>query len=359
MKLNRIKTIVIFMCCIVPVGMTACQNKEDKGQTTSIITSAPKSEHQSKANSAWKDNGTDVIVYGDTDISDMDFDSHSTEVLGVVPWYVKSGNAKKMLIKKEVHLKWVESDLESEVSHYSSNVSGCPLLTEIQVESGNQTLFSQDGILYKFGKQKRKGLYACPLMKSGEILIPEDTTLIWSCAFNSCAEITSVLVPKSVRGIGDAAFGNMQNCTEIKVSENNPYYESEDGVLYTKGKKVLVAYPSGKKDETFQVPDGVKYIASGAFMCANKLKKVVLPKSTTQICESAFRQCTKLKTIYAKGNIHYVDRFAFYKTTAKRENFPQFSERGADSWKNWRKETDKDFVSEDINWICGYRGLGI
>lgn len=52
MKSNRIKTVAIFMCCIVPAGVTACQSKEDKGQSMSIITSTPKSEYQNKANSA-------------------------------------------------------------------------------------------------------------------------------------------------------------------------------------------------------------------------------------------------------------------------------------------------------------------
>ncbi|MBO5488150.1 MAG: leucine-rich repeat domain-containing protein [Eubacterium sp.] len=339
MKRKAVKIVTILMYCAALFTMTACSiNKtaEEKGSKKS-----------------------ELVVQGDINGYDMDFDTDSTNVVGVVPWYIESEKATKLSIAKRVHLKWSESDLESEVSNYSSNVAGCPKLKEIEVEEGSETLFSHQGMLYKYGKKKEKELYACPVMKDGEVTVPEGVLRIWSCAFNGCGEVTSVSIPKSVRGIGDAAFGNMEKCSEIRVSKDNPYYESEDGVLYTKGKGVLIAYPSGKKAEIFQVPKGVKVIASGAFMCANHLKKVVLPPSVTQLCESSFRQCQKLKVIQAKGDISYLDRFAFYKTPAKRENFPGFSKREADTWKNWRKEVDKNFIQKDSNWIHGYRGLGI
>ena len=350
----------ILLCCLLLICVTACDSdKEQLEKTASVTATTPNEELKTETNTAWCENGSEIVVQGRVNVSEMDFDTDSTDMVGVVPWYVKSERAKKMTIKKEVHLKWVESDLEKEMSNYDSNVSGCPLLTEIEVEEGNETLFSRDGMLFKYGKKKAKGLYACPVMKSGDISVPDNTIQIWSCAFNGCEEITSVFLPESIRGIGDAAFGNMKNCLKIDVSEDNPYYESEDGVLYTKGKKVLIAYPAGKKDEIFQVPDGVEVIASGAFMCTNSLKKVILPESVTQLCESSFRQCESLQSIRAEGTIRYLDRFAFYKTIAQRDKFPKFSKREASSWRNWREELDKDFVKEDSVWIHGYRGLGI
>lgn len=52
---------------------------------------------------------------------------------------------------------------------------------------------------------------------------------------------------------------------EIIVEEGHESYSSEDGVLFNKDKTVLLAYPDGKKDASYAVPDSVIQIEDGAF----------------------------------------------------------------------------------------------
>ena len=49
-----------------------------------------------------------------------------------------------------------------------------------------------------------------------------------------------------------------ENLEEFEVSDTNPNYTVQDGVLYNKDMTELIAYPCGKKDETFVIPDTVK-----------------------------------------------------------------------------------------------------
>ena len=79
-------------------------------------------------------------------------------------------------------------------------------------------------------------------------------------------------LPKSVRWIGDAAFGENKKLEKIEVASDNPFLKSVDGVLYTKDGLVLLAYPAGKPDKYYKVKDGVKFIAGGAFAGADNLE---------------------------------------------------------------------------------------
>ena len=191
--------------------------------------------------------------------------------------------------------------------------------------------------------------------KKGEIQIPDNIKNIWACAFYGCSEITSVIISKSVRGIGNGAFGNMSNCKQFKVDKNNPYYISEDGVVYTKNKKVLVAFPAGKKLGKFKMPEGVEYIAEGAFAGVRQVQNIVLPKSLKEICNGAFLSCGKFESIIAKGEIKEIGTYAFYKTpTPVQMNIPRKKGESGTYSTEWREIVDKGSLKKDFSWVNGY-----
>ena len=68
-------------------------------------------------------------------------------------------------------------------------------------------------------------------------------------AFLSCEGLTSVTIPKGVASIGEDIFEGCTGLTEIKVSENNRYFTSENGVLYDKKKKMLIQW--GKRGRIY------------------------------------------------------------------------------------------------------------
>ena len=356
--LKKFITISLLLCLTVFL-LTACQNKEGKMNPVSL-TPAPTADEQKNEmedeNSPAKLIGDVVFVHGSRDSYSLEFDTGEENTLGTILWYTGHKYAKKMVIGRQVHLQWDDDDLDTEQSDYTSNVAMCPQLTEICVEEGNDMVYARDGILYKYEKDKKDGLLACPPAKEGPITIQKNARTIWSCAFNGCHKITSIQIPETIHGIGDAAFGDMPDCQEILVSDKNPYYKSVDGVLYTKDGKVLLAYPAGKKDKVFRVPDGVTYIASGAFMKADHLTKVILPKSVDQICEAAFRSCDKLRTVKTTGTISYVHRYAFYLTLVRREG--QLKKSDPVNRKEWRKQYHYfGFNKKNQMWITGYRGI--
>ena len=75
---------------------------------------------------------------------------------------------------------------------------------------------------------------------------------------------------------------------------------SKDGILYSKDGATLIVYPMGKKDSSFEIPDGVKYIADYAFdKC--ELTSIKIPKVVKIIGKGAFNNCTSLRQIVYNG----------------------------------------------------------
>ena len=54
-----------------------------------------------------------------------------------------------------------------------------------------------------------------------------------------------------------------------------------DGVLYSADRTRMLAYPRGKRETVFEIPEGVTQIDEMAFSRATYLKKVILPNSYT------------------------------------------------------------------------------
>ena len=68
-------------------------------------------------------------------------------------------------------------------------------------------------------------------MTAQTISLPSTLKSIGDSAFYSC-KATSVTIPAGVTSIGVDAFDSMPNLTHITVEAGNPYYSSDNGVLY-------------------------------------------------------------------------------------------------------------------------------
>lgn len=82
---------------------------------------------------------------------------------------------------------------------------------------------------------------------------------------------------------------------KIEVDKNNLNYTSINGVLFSKDKNVLLAYPKENSATSYIIPDGVKIIESTAFMGTSNLNSIVIPDGVTTIKENAFYLCSNLK----------------------------------------------------------------
>ena len=153
---------------------------------------------------------------------------------------------------------------------------GCTSLREISVDENNPDYKSVDGVL--FSKDMKTLLWYPAEKTDAAYTIPDGVINIFYWAFSDCAYLTSLTFSSGVR-YWDAEL-LLRNCTslrEINVDENNPYYKSVDGVLFSKDMKTLEVYPAGKTDATYTIPDGVTAIDIGAFNDCTNLTSVTIP----------------------------------------------------------------------------------
>ena len=85
-----------------------------------------------------------------------------------------------------------------------------------------------------------------------------------------------LIIPETVKQLGYeslvgfmSAHENMPNLSTIIVVDENPYFTSEDGIVYNKDKTELWLYPAKREVYEFAVPDTVKTIKEGAFWQAS------------------------------------------------------------------------------------------
>ena len=147
------------------------------------------------------------------------------------------------------------------------------------------------------------------------ITIPNSVTSIGDYAFHYCTNLTNITIPNSVTSIGDNAFygcenlinitiqnsvtsiGNFAFCmctslTSINVDSNNEKYMSDNGVLYTKDKKILIQYPGKKEGTEYLILQGVESIEDYAFWGCGNLTNIIIPSSVISIGDYAFHYCT-------------------------------------------------------------------
>ncbi len=171
------------------------------------------------------------------------------------------------------------------------------------------------------------------------IVLPESITEIGSMAFFGCVGLTSVSIPDSVKVIGDnafygcsalktvsvgagvteigtTAFGYCISLENINVSPANTAFSSADGVLMDAAAAALIAYPAGKTDESYAMPEGIVTVRNFAFAYAQNLKAVTVPDSVVSLGDNTFRSAAKLESITLGKGLTFIGANTFVSCTA-------------------------------------------
>ena len=162
----------------------------------------------------------------------------------------------------------------------------------------------EDGVKYLDG-------WAVDLGSSGNVAFKEGAIGISSQILGSQA--VTVFIPKTVKYIskGGLQGANFSKTVEsYTVDPENPYFLSEDGVVFTKDKTELVAYPQKSDFIKYTVPEGVKFIRDYAFYNSS-LEEVTLPSTLIHIGNWAFYYSRDLKSALLNENIEYIGNNAF------------------------------------------------
>ena len=127
---------------------------------------------------------------------------------------------------------------------------------------------------------------------------------------NSKVDVKTISLPETVTDLGITPLV-CKTLQTINVSAKSPVFTSVDGVLYTKDKKTIVKYPSGRSESSFTIPSSVTTIGKGAFLGSDNLLSMSIPNTVTVLDEMAFYSCKGLKSIRLSSSLTAIGRFAF------------------------------------------------
>ena len=188
---------------------------------------------------------------------------------------------------------------------FRSNRNILNKLNNISISAENPYLEIIDGVL--FSKQDKILVYFPVVFSKQEYFVPKGTKMIGADAFHD-SSIRILNIPDSVETIGNlprARSGQMR----IMISDENPYLERIDGVLFDKQNKKLIG-TAGKYGK-YIVPEGTETIGDNAFELCDELTSVEIPDSVTSIGNGAFSACQSLESINIPDSVTNIGEFAF------------------------------------------------
>lgn len=217
------------------------------------------------------------------------------------------------LVDKSYHLLCTYSSrflVEGE-SEYAAELVGfyyCIGLKKIEVSKRNPFYSSKDGILYN--KDKTNLIY-CPRAKEGRVVLPPKVKKISAGAFSYCNRITSIVLNDSVvlNGSYPCFYKNM-SLSSIQVSVCNPYYSSENGILYNKDKTEIKYFPQNIQGDVY-FSNNLQIIPklSVEERVWGRNSTIHITKGIKRICEGAFiAYCGKVKFEHP-NSVKYISCF--------------------------------------------------
>lgn len=149
------------------------------------------------------------------------------------------------------------------------------------------------------------------------VVMPKTIVSIGHDAFASCPKLKSLTIPENVRDLQNFSFRGLPSLESLVVDEKNEFFDSREGcnaIIKTHSNALYV----GCKNTV--IPDGVKVIASHAFMSLifapvpEKPLELVIPKSVEVIESQAFAGCRSLKKITFSEGLKSIGHWAFNAT---------------------------------------------
>ncbi len=171
-------------------------------------------------------------------------------------------------------------------------------ISSFVVNSSNPNYSSENGMLYS---KIKDSLFICPPAKQGAVSIPSTVKLIGSHAFYNCSKLTgTVTIPALVDYVGYYAFYGCSLLSAFEVNSQNNYFSAENGILFSKNKDRLIAFPITKSG-TYSIPETVVQIDPAAFAFSQLSGALVLPASVNTIGDYAFYNAKQISAINVDG----------------------------------------------------------
>lgn len=141
---------------------------------------------------------------------------------------------------------------------------------------------------------------------SGDVTIPStlggySVTYISEKAFQYCQQITSVVIPNTVEGIGKFAFYNCDKITSVQI----PNSVTSIGAYCFYNCRAL---------SSINIPPSVTVLDNYTFALCVSLESIEIPNGVTTIGDSVFSGCMVLNSITIPDSVTSIGQLAFYLT---------------------------------------------
>ena len=156
----------------------------------------------------------------------------------------------------------------------------------------------QDGVLTKYNGS------------GGDVVVPDSVKEVGQYAFYNCITLTSVKLPDSVTAIGDYAFRGCNSLTKLNIPDtvtsigNEAFAGCKRLANVTLPVNVVIpmaAFDGCTSFTGITIPEGVPRIVESAFRDCVNLTCIAIPSSVSLIGYQAFRGCTALTDVYYSG----------------------------------------------------------
>lgn len=229
------------------------------------------------------------------------------------------------------------------------------------------------------------------------IIIPSGLTQIGDFAFEGCTSLRKVVFPGNMVEFGDGVFfrcesianvtlgsdwqridlnrfrwskrieelympakmrvirnmKSLKTLKRIEVDSNNPYYKSQNGMLYSHDGLTLLGVPRAYLDDVV-VADGTEIITRGALADCLDVKNVELPASVTTLWFGEFARLTQLEVVA----FHALEPLATASMqgtkvtalcTANEKVMIRVPKAGAKNWKKAIVKADGEYVAMEAS----------
>lgn len=202
-------------------------------------------------------------------------------------------------------------------------------LREFVVADDNPAYRAIDGVLFS----KDSGtLLAFPESKGEEYDIPAGTVSIGVDAFGYNEHLTRLTIPEGITELAESTLWGLSNLKDIvlpaslvrignntlpgggaleriAVAQSNPFFQSLDGVLFSKDGKTLVFFPSGRGGD-YDIPLGTTAVMGYAFGANTALISLTVPEGITELPEGAFLQLSGLTQLSLPASLRAMSQMA-------------------------------------------------
>ena len=165
--------------------------------------------------------------------------------------------------------------------------------------------------------------------KLTRVKIPEGVNILGHGVFMGCHNLDEISIPESLEYIGTKVIyqarklkkldiKNVRLCweetfdqsilEEIKANPGNSVYYVEDGVLYDRVRKGVVAIPRSRTSYT--IPNGIETIYSEAFQYS-KIKSLFFPESTRLLGFAVLHSSPEIESIEFKCDTCSINGYSF------------------------------------------------